>query len=316
MEKITYSLIIPVYKNAGSVPALLQNLNRLSRNLNYRLEVVLVVDGNPDQSWQILKHLLPRQHFPSKLILLSRNFGSFAAIKTGLTVGRGSYFAIMAADLQEPIGLTKRFFKTLKSKPIDVAIGVRKKRYDGALSLISAKIFWFLYRRFIQQEMPVGGIDVFGCNLAVRNHLLKFPESNTSLVGLLLWLGFRRTFIPYTRKRRRWGKSGWTLSKKIRYVLDSALAFSDLPIYAFFGFGAFGILTAFILASVVIVAKLSGNINVPGYTAIVSIMAFFSGLHFLGLGILGSYTWRAFENTKNRPGTIIMSQHDYKGKLR
>lgn len=316
MAKTKYSLIIPVYKNAGSVPVLLQDLNKLNQHFKSYLEVVFVVDGSPDQSWATLKRLLPGQHFPSKLILLSRNFGSFAAIKTGLAAGSGAYFAIMAADLQEPISLAKKFFKTLEFKPVDVAIGVREKRYDGTLSLLSANIFWFLYRRFIQKEMPIGGIDIFGCNLTVRDLLLKLPESNSSLVGLLLWLGFRRSFVPYTRKRRHWGKSGWTLSRKIRYVLDSALAFSDLPIYAFFTLGVFGILTALILASAVIFAKITGNTSIPGYTATISIMAFFSGIHFLGLGILGSYIWRTFENTKNRPAAIIMSQHSYPGKLK
>ncbi len=97
-----YSVVIPVYQNEGSIPALIEALGQIDDGLNGALEVVFVVDGSPDRSLQVLAENLPRASFPARLILLSRNFGSFAAIRKGLEAASGKYFAILAADLQEP----------------------------------------------------------------------------------------------------------------------------------------------------------------------------------------------------------------------
>jgi glycosyltransferase involved in cell wall biosynthesis len=300
------SLIIPVYRNEENLPALLSALDRLSEELGGRLEVVFVVDGSPDASWAKLHQALPGRSFNSQLCLLSRNFGSFAAIHAGLGEARGDYFAVMAADLQEPPGLIVEFFRVLTTEPIDVAIGVRTGRADPFLTRWSARIFWGLYRRLVQRDMPSGGVDVFACNRAFRDQLLALGESNSSLVGLILWLGYRRKLVPYQRAERQGGRSAWTLRKKLRYLLDSVFAFSDLPIRLLIGLGVLGMASSVLLATVVLIARLGGYTNVPGYTATVLSIFFFAGLNSLGLGIIGSYVWRAFENTKSRPSSVTI----------
>ena len=105
------SLVIPVYNNALSLPALLDQLEALAPRITGGLEVVFVVDGSPDDSLRVLKDRLPSWRVPSQLMELSRNFGSFAAIAAGLQQGRGEYFAVMAADLQEPPELIVEFHR-------------------------------------------------------------------------------------------------------------------------------------------------------------------------------------------------------------
>src|SRR5205823_4374215 len=95
---------------------------------------------------------------------------------------------------------------------------------------LSSRLFWTLYRRLVQRDMPEGGIDIFGCNRTFRDRLISLGESNSTLVGLVLWLGFRRKLVPYERRRREIGRSAWTFRKKLRYLSDSVFAFSDLPI--------------------------------------------------------------------------------------
>jgi len=104
-----YSLIIPIYKNEESIRELLKTIGKLNIKLDGKLEAVFVIDGSPDQSFTILNELLPQQKFTSQLILLSRNFGSFTAVRAGLAEGRGPFFAVMAADLQEPPELSSIF---------------------------------------------------------------------------------------------------------------------------------------------------------------------------------------------------------------
>ncbi len=306
-----YSLVIPVYKNEGSIEPLIQAIHQLNQKLNNALEVVFVVDGSPDQSYALLKEKLPHAEFKSKLLLLSRNFGSYAAIRAGLEVAEGSYFAVMAADLQEPPELILEFFQCLSHEDIDVAFGIRKSRQDPLRQKIPAKIYWYLYKKFVQKDMPHGGIDIFGCNLQFRNQLLQLNELNSSLIGLALWLGFKRKLISYERLERQHGKSAWGLRKKIKYAMDSSFAFSDLPIRFLYLLGFAGIGLSVLFTLIVIVSKMSGAIPIPGYTTTIITIVFFAALNSMGLGIIGSYVWRAFENTKIRPHSIVMSALDF-----
>ena len=306
-----YSIVIPVYKEEASIPDLLMALRGIGTRLSSALEVVFVVDGSPDQSFQYLALELPALSFKSKLIALSRNFGSFAAIRVGLQKASGPYFAVMTADLQEPDDLIVAFFEELAKGETDVVIGARHSRDDPLLNKVASQVFWFLYRKLVQPELPRGGIDVFGCNAAFRRELLKLEESHSSLVGLLVWLGFRRKAIPYKRARRQHGKSAWTFARKMRYLLDSLFSFSDLPIKVLLWVGSIGIVISLVFSVIVLWARLSGRIQVPGYSPIVLTVTFFGSINLICLGIVGSYVWRAYENTKKRPGAVVLREMEF-----
>ena len=109
------TLVIPVYRNEGSIPDLVRAVAGIASQVPDGFECVFVVDGSPDRSYERLRDLLPEAPFSSQLVLLSRNFGSFAAIRVGLETGGGDRFAVMAADLQEPPELV------VESDVIDVA---------------------------------------------------------------------------------------------------------------------------------------------------------------------------------------------------
>jgi glycosyltransferase involved in cell wall biosynthesis len=310
-----HSIVVPVYGNEGSLTELLCRLAGLSARLEHRLEVVFVVDGSPDRSGEILAESLPGQPFASRLVYHSRNFGSFAAIRTGLAHASGSYVGVMAADLQEPPELMLDFFGTLAADEADVVVGVRTGRGgDPRMSALASSIFWALYRRLVQRDMPVGGIDVFACNRAFCTQLLRLEESHSSLISLTLWLGFRRATVDYERLRREDGESGWTLRKKLRYLSDSVFSFTDLPIRVLLVTGCVGVAVSVSVAIIVGVAKVTGAIDVPGYAATTMLISFFGALNLAGLGILGAYVWRAFENTKSRPGAIVMVDRLFSGQ--
>lgn len=309
-----YSIVIPVYKNEASIPRLLSALQELNRNLNHEMEVVFVVDGSPDQSYSLLKKCLPEVGFPAQLLAHSRNFGSFPAIRTGLQHARGSFFAVMAADLQEPPELLTGFFQALEKDECDVAIGTRANRDDPWRTKMASKIFWSLYRRWVVPEMPSGGVDMFGCNEAFRKNLLALEESRSSLIALIFWLGFRRKYFPYDRRRREEGASAWTLRKKIDYMLDSIFAFTDLPIRILIRIGLLGGFLSAFLGVLVLLAHLLGKIHVPGYAATMIVVLFFGMLNLLALGLVGTYAWRAYENSKARPLAIVANREYFERK--
>lgn len=308
-----YSVVIPVYKNEATIPRLISTLVAMNSELNGLMEAVFVVDGSPDQSYTRLREALEKVDFPAQILVHSRNFGSFAAIRTGLMAARGEYFGVMAADLQEPPELLLDFFSSLAADECDVAIGSRVGRNDPILSRLASSLFWSLYRRLVVRDMPEGGVDVFGCNQTFRDQLVKLEESRSSLVALIFWLGFRRKLVGYERQSRQEGKSAWTLSKKIDYMMDSVFAFTDYPIRLLIRMGVIGSVLSISLGLVVLVARLSGAIDVPGYAATMIAVLILGALNLLGLGLIGTYAWRGYENSKRRPLAIVAIKHEHRG---
>jgi glycosyltransferase involved in cell wall biosynthesis len=308
---VTYTVVVPVYGNEETIPALLARLAELFGDLDGDCEAVFVVDGSPDGSLVLLRRLLPDSGLQAQLVTLSRNYGSFAAIRAGLAVARGEFVAVMAADLQEPVSLVEDIFAQLATGEFDVAVGVRSERNDPALSSVASRAFWGFYRRYVQKDLPAGGVDMFGCTRQVVTELLRLEESNTSLVGLLYWLGFRRAEVPYVRQEREHGKSGWTLKKKLRYMNDSIFSFTDLPITVLITAGFLGVVASVFAGVAVFIAWATGNVEVAGYTPLMLMLFLLCSSILLALGIVGSYVWRTFENSKQRPGAVPMHHEVY-----
>lgn len=301
------SLVIPVYRNAENLPRLFRELEALAARVAGPFEVVFVVDGSPDDSLARLRERLPRWQVPSQLIELSRNFGSFAAIAAGLATARGDYVAVIAADLQEPPELVLEFHRLLLAGEADVVLGHRTGRADPLVSRWLSESFWRLYRRYVVGDMPRGGVDVFGCTREVRDRLLELQEANTNLVALLLWLGFRRRFVPYERRPRLEGRSAWTTGRKLRYAIDSVFGFTDLPVRALLLLGTLGTVFAVGAGLLVFVMWTLGRIPVLGYTPLMLMITFFGGLTALGLGIVGQYLWLTLQNARRRPNYVVKS---------
>jgi hypothetical protein len=176
---------------------------------------------------------------------------------------------------------------------------------------MASNIFWGLYKRYVIPEMPDGGVDMFSCNLEFRNNLLKLEERHSSLIAQIFWLGFRRQVVPYSRAAREHGKSAWTLRKKVNYLMDSVFSFTDLPIRLLIRVGAAGSALSALYGISVMLAKLGGLIDVPGYAMTLFTITLLGSLNLLGLGVIGSYAWRTYENTKGRPLAIPMKISEF-----
>ena len=304
IQKSALSLIIPVYRNEDNIEDLIVALTKLNKDLP-NLTVVFVIDGSPDKSGEKLLSAQKSFIFQSIIVFHSRNFGSFTAIRTGMEYAKGDFIAVMAADLQEPPELIVKFFKSLAENEADVVFGERTERHDAFFRNIMSNTFWWLYRKMVLSDIPKGGVDIFACNRAVADAVLEIAEPNSSLIAQLFWVGFRRKFVPYKRQRRVHGKSSWSFSARMRYMMDSIFSFSDLPILCVLWFGVAGCLLSTGFGILVVLARVFGLITVPGYTALVVLLTFSVSAILAVQGIIGSYLWRAFENTKQRPLRII-----------
>jgi glycosyltransferase involved in cell wall biosynthesis len=296
------SLIVPVYRNMDSIDALIDVIEHIASRVDGSLEAIFVIDGSPDDSRGKLLRALSRGSVSARIVEHSRNFGSFAAIRTGMALARGQRIAVMAADLQEPPELVIEFLHRLASNEVDVVAGERVSRDDRGDSL--SALYWRLYRRFVIAEIPAGGVDVFACTAAVRDVVCSLEAVHTSLVAQLFWVGFRRELVPYERRPSE-GESGWTTRRKLRYLSDSVFAFTDLPVRLLWIVGVLGLGLGVLVGLVVLAARIAGAITVPGYAATILIFVFFASLNLMGLGIIGSYVWRAYDTVKGRPGAIV-----------
>jgi glycosyltransferase involved in cell wall biosynthesis len=301
---VKYSIVIPVYNNESSIDPLFDSLEKVQAELDHGLEVVFVNDSSPDAAALTILKRSQTSNLEVKLIHHSRNFGSFSAIRTGFHYTSADFVGVISADLQEPPSLLISFFEKLETTSVDIVFGSRTSRNDPFLSRVFSSVYWFLYKKFINKEIPRNGVDVFACKKNVVDVVNQFNETNTSLVGMLFWIGFKRDFYEYERLERQHGKSAWTFKKKLKYMSNSVFAFSDLPIRIIRTLGLLGSSISLFLGLLLIVFSITGRIEVPGYAPTMLAILFGNSAMLIALGILGSYLWRTYENSQARPFAI------------
>jgi dolichol-phosphate mannosyltransferase len=275
------SIVIPVYQNEENIPDLLAALARCAPGPEF--EVVFVDDGSRDASWRLLEaHAV---HEPRvRLVKLSRNFGSFTACLAGLTHARGDAAIIMSADLQDPPELIPTLVARWREGH-EVVLAVREERDEPLLQRVFAGFYYRVMRRWAFPDLPAGGFDFVLMDRKVIDAIVSMQEKNTSLMGLVLWTGFRRASVPYTRRAREKGRSMWTFRKKLKYAIDSLVSFSYFPIRVAQLLGVLFAFAGFVYAVVVAVLQLTGNIPVAGWSALTVIVLVLGGLQLLMLGV-------------------------------
>lgn len=302
MKKI--SIIIPVYYNQDNLLPLYADLKeKVLTKLKIDYELIFVDDGSKDNSYKVMLDLAKLDN-KIKTIKLSKNFGEHAAILAGLSQCTGDCAVRKAADLQEPseviIDMLKKYEEGNK-----VVLAVREDREEPITQKAFSNLYAFLMRKLALHNMPKGGFDTFLIDRQVVDILVKMQERNTSLMSQILWAGFDTATIPYVRKKREIGKSRWTLSKKIKLVYDSLLSFSYFPIKLITVCGFLSFIISIILLIVIMYQRITGIIDVEGYTSIIMIMLMGFGIIMLSIGVIGEYLWRTYDAARNRPPYII-----------
>lgn len=302
------SIVIPVYYNEDNLYPLYDDIKKKVIDvIDYEYEIIMVNDGSKDNSYTVMQELAERDH-NVKIISLSRNFGSHAAILCGLAKCTGDCAIVKAADLQEPTELVLEMVESWK-KGNNVVLAVREKREESREQTLFANMYYSLMRKAALPNMPKGGFDVYLLDRKVIHVLMELDEKNSALTGQILWSGFKTDKVYYTRLAREIGKSRWTLRKKIRLVSDTLFSFSTLPITVVTVIGAVSFIGSLIWAVVEIIFKLMGMIEVSGWTTLFIFNLFSFGVVMLTLGILGGYLWRTFDASRNRPAYIIEEEN-------
>ena len=307
-KQVKLSVVVPVYYNAESLEELHSRLSRLTDAGNsFDLEIVFVNDGSGDNSFEVIQDLAKKDERVIGLNL-SRNFGSFNACLAGLTRCTGDCAAIISADLQDPPELLAKMFEKWQNGA-NTILAVRENREEGFLKVLFAKIYYGLFRLLINKEMPPNGFDFVLIDRSVIDTLCSMREKNTTLMGLILWSGYSREEIPYTRTARKHGRSRWTFGKKVDYFIDSFLAFSKSPIRFFSFLGLFTSLLSILGIIYIVTAYFSGLMTVAGWSSLMVVSLFMFGMILTCLGVIGEYLWRCLEESRKRPPFIIESEY-------
>ena len=267
-------------------------------------ELIFIDDGSRDGTLEVLRGL---QAVDSRvrLLALSRNFGHQVAVTAGLEHARGDAIALIDADLQDPPEVIREMVARWR-KGVDVAYGVRAER-DGetAFKLWTAKLFYRSINRVAEVPIPLDTGDFRLMDRVVVDTLLKMPERDRFVRGMVAWVGFRQEAVPYKRAARQAGTTKYPLRKMIRFALDGILSFSLAPLrlaiwagFATAGLATLGLIYAFAI-------RLLTKMWVPGWTLLFIASCSIGGIQLVFLGILGEYVGRIYGEVKRRPLYII-----------
>ncbi len=304
-ERPVLSVIIPVYWNAASLPRLEEELEWLRGELDARgmgMEAIAVNDGSGDDSLAGLLAIRARRPW-LRVVSLSRNFGAVAASKTGLRYVRGDCFIIVAADLQDPLSQVLAMVDEWRGGARFV-ISRRVARGDPPSTRALAWLYYRAVRWLVVPDYPEGGFDLMLMDRIMLPFMAESARS-TNPNMYAFWLGFSPVILPYERRAREHGKSRWTFRKKLNFMIDTISGFSVAPIRLLSGFGLAVALAAFAYGANIVVQAALGNMEVQGFPTIVALIAFFSGLVLVMLGVIGEYVWRIFDNVSRKPESVV-----------
>jgi glycosyltransferase involved in cell wall biosynthesis len=300
------SAVVPFLNEADNLPRLITELERVLTPLGLSWELVLVDDGSQDGSLAVAKGELQRRpQLSATLISLSRNFGKEAALTAGLEAAQGDVVVPMDADLQDPPELIGPMLEQWR-QGFDVVYAVRRRRSgDSRTKRLTAFGFYRLMGRLSSTAIPADTGDFRLMDRCVVEALGQLPERSRFMKGLFAWVGFRQTAITYDRDARAKGQSGWNYWKLWNFALDGITSFSRVPLQVLSGGGLLIACLALLYGAWMVLRTLVFGIDLPGYASLMTAVLFLGGVQLLGLGVLGEYLGRVFEEVKRRPLYLV-----------
>ena len=305
------SIIIPVFNEEPGIPAL--NLRLLQFIQNYEktiicIEVIFVDDHSSDNSYALLKEIADKDdHF--HVLRLSNNCGSHIAIIAGMKAAKGNCAIFLAADLQDPPELIIKLVEEW-GKGSKVVWAVRQKREGIPLiELFFSKVYYYIFNKIAHVKLPKSGSDFALLDKVVVTSLLESIGSNPSLGALIVSLGYKQSEILYTKEQRKFGKSKWTLSKKINAFLDSIIAFSQVPMRLMIAFGFAIAISGFLYAILIVILHFSGK-PILGWSSLIIVVLLLGGIQMMMIGVIGEYLWRNLEESRKKPLYFIEEKSD------
>ena len=306
MEKV--SIIVPCFNEELVLPELFNRISSAAEGwgADYQYEVICIDDGSRDGTWELLK-AQNRRDPRWRAVSFARNFGHQAAVSAGLYHCTGDAAIVMDADLQDPPEEFPQLFKKWR-EGYDVVYAIRQKRKESLPKKLCCWGFYRLIAKLVPFEIPADSGDFCLMDRRVVQTLNDMPERNRFVRGMRAWAGFRQIGVAYERHQRAAGATKYSVAKLFRLASDGIFSFSTVPLTLASYFGLFistisaiGIL--FTLAQRLFIHWFEkfGLAPVPGFATVVISILFLGGVQLVGLGILGEYIGRIYDEVKRRP---------------
>ncbi|HEX7052609.1 MAG TPA: glycosyltransferase family 2 protein [Burkholderiales bacterium] len=294
------TVVTPVYNEEASLPRYFEAVRSvLLSSTEADFEVLLVDDGSTDGSWALIEQACAADR-RLRGMRLSRNFGAHIALCAGFDAADADAVAVLACDLQDPPEAVLEFVARWQAGA-DIVWGHRRQRDDSLWRRLASRLFGALMRRY---AMPRGSLFTTGSFLLVDRKVVealrRMREHSRITFALVAWTGFRQDAVPYDRKRRQAGRSGWTFWRMVLTMYDAFVGFSVLPIRLTTALGITVSLLNVPLAIYLLVRWWIGN-PLPGYTSVMLVLTVFFGVQFLLMGLIGEYLYRIYLEAVQRP---------------
>ena len=307
------SIVIPSYNESQNINEIYQRTIGVIKKLGIKkYELIFVENGSRDNSLELLKKI-NSENKSVKVISLSRNFGYQSAIAVGLKYSENDYICVMDGDLQDPPEIISKFIDKIK-EGYDVVYGIRSKRKTSFLNKIFYNLFYVIYSKLSEIDVPKKAGDFCLMNKKVVKNLNSLSEKNLFIRGLRSWVGFKQIGIEYERDARYAGKTNFSFFGATALALDGFVSFSLIPLRFILITGIIISLLSFLFFLFLFSVKILHVLNVfdlsslqlpQGLTFTNSILTLSLGLVMFTLGIIGEYVGRIYFEVKNRPNYVI-----------
>jgi polyisoprenyl-phosphate glycosyltransferase len=298
------SIVVPFHNETESVPLLRDQLEMLLPKLPSSAEMIFVDDGSTDGTLRQLRNWAEEDRRIT-VIVLSRNFGHQVAATAGLDAAAGEAIVLMDADLQDPPEVILEMLREYE-RGYDVVYAQRKARLgEGPLKRFTAWLFYRLMRIFVLNTLPADTGDYRMVSRPCLEALCAMREQHRFLRGMVAWVGFPQAIVQFVRRPRIAGTTKYPFPKMLRLAWRAAISFSPSPLRVVFGMSLLVALLGMLAAIYAVGARVFGYYVVSGWTSIMATLCLIGCFILFGLGVMGEYVAKIYEEGKGRPLYVI-----------
>jgi polyisoprenyl-phosphate glycosyltransferase len=307
-EQPEISLIVPVYKEEANIRPFLARAEAVFETMGKSYEIIFTLDPSPDRTEEIILEEINRNQ-NIKLMVFSRRFGQPAATMAGILTCTGETCVVIDVDLQDQPELIEQMYAKLSDGYEVVYAKRRSRKGETLVKRIISHVGYTLINKFSDVQIPRNTGDFRIMTRRVIEELRSLNENHGFLRGLVAYVGFKQTFIEYDRDERFAGVGNYNrLTGSLKIGLNGLISFSSKPLFvmSICGFILAGL--SFLLGAWYVLQKLIGIELTPGLSTTVLVVSFFAGVQLLGLGLIGEYVGRIYDEVKGRPMYIVDKQ--------
>ena len=299
------SVVVPVYKEQDNIRPFLQRMEPVLQSMRTDYEIIFVMDPSPDKTEQVIVSEIGRNP-RIKLMLLSRRFGQPAATMAGILSCSGRVCAVIDVDLQDPPELVPEMYDRLKGGYEVVYAKRRSRKGETVIKKLVAHTGYALINRLSEVQIPRNAGDFRIMTRRVIEELRRLNETHGFLRGLVAYIGFKQAFVEYDRDERYSGKGNYNrFFGSLKIGLNGLISFSSRPLTLMSAVGTTLAVLSFFVGCLYLIQKLAGFNLTPGLSTTVILVTFLAGVQLLGLGLVGEYVGRIYDEVKRRPMYIV-----------